>query len=281
MSDIVNKLSNYMFSNKNIIQYINIIPIERINSHKNINDGVKNDKCNPNKVDKNNGRYNTDENIDTKVNIDAKQNMYKPRQIDSLFWCFYILKYGYSEYEKNALHNTFFIEKQEKIRIAEGMQEKGTKEQLKICKIKLITEVINNLVNDKTISVKTFFALCAIEKLNVILIDGRKYSECNYSSKENDLITVIHRNSKSLEHYIELDVSIEALTNYRDNYYELDCSKDNKIKAISAYTIAELIDICKKLEISLDIKDNVHENTGSSKLSKKAAIYERLVQNYI
>ena len=113
MSDIVNKLSNYMFSNKNIIQYINIIPIERINTHKNINDGVKNDKCNLNKCDKNNGRHHsdkTDENIDTNVNIDAKQNMYKPRQADSLFWCFYILKYGYSEYEKNALHNTFFIE---------------------------------------------------------------------------------------------------------------------------------------------------------------------------
>ena len=177
------------------------------------------------------------------------------------------------------MHNTFFIEKQEKIRIAESMQEKETKEQLKVCKIKLITDIINNLVNDKTISVKTFFALCAIEKLNVILVDGRKCSECNYSDSVSNPI-VIHRNSKSLEHYIELDVSIEALTKYRDTYYQLDCSKDNKIKAISAYTIAELIDICNKLEISLDIKDNVHDNTNTSKLSKKSAIYERLVQNY-
>ena len=48
---------------------------------------------------------------------------------------------------------------------------------LKINKIKPLSELEDDLANKSRISIKTFFALCVIEKMNILLVDKRKIYE--------------------------------------------------------------------------------------------------------
>ena len=131
------------------------------------------------------------------------------------------------------------------------------------------------MANDKYISIKTFMALCIIENKQILLVDGRKIYT-NNDKNDNDKVHIVHRNSKTLEHYIELESDVK-ITDYLDSYYVMD-SFTAKLKSISAYTIPELSVIANKLDINLEkIKNDL---TGKSKLTKKD-IYEILVQQFI
>lgn len=197
-------------------------------------------------------------------------NIYKPLKKDSLFWCFYILKYGFSKYEMEVGSQYFTVEKNEKFKYIELLRGKENKDLLKINKIKPLSELEDDLANKDKISVKTFFALCIIEKMNVLLVDKRKiYQSMNNDSPE---INVIHRNSDSFEHHIELNVSNESISNYKDNYYNVS-GFDNVLKSMSSYKVDELLELCKKLNIVCGLE------SAKKKLTKKD-IYELIVKNF-
>jgi hypothetical protein len=199
-----------------------------------------------------------------------KDDIYKPFQTDSLFWCFYILKYGLSKYEMEVGNQHFPIEKTEKFRYIELFRTK--KDILKINKIKPLADLENDLANSPRISIKTFFALCIVEKINILLVDKRKI----YESITNDetKINVIHRNSVSYEHSIEFNIPDDKLTNYRDTYYKVQ-GFDSGLKSMTSYKVDELLELCKKFNIDTT---NTAEST-KKKLAKKD-IYELLVQNF-
>ena len=210
-----------------------------------------------------------------KIIIDKTElTKYTPHQVDSLFWCFYILKYGYFKYEVDTIHNGFYIEKQEKLKYIEIIQK--SKDILKNNKIKPISEITDNLANDKYISIKTFITLCLIENKQILLVDGRKiYRNILDSNNEFIDVQIIHRNSRTLEHYIELNNTIPIST-YLETYYVID-GFNIKLKSISSYTISELLDIVSKLNIDIEaIKNDKNKN----KLTKKD-IYEIVIQNFI
>ena len=207
-------------------------------------------------------------------------NIYKPMKKDSLFWCFFILKYGFSKYEMEIGSQHFLVEKTEKYANIDLLRTKQNKDLLKINKIKPLSDLEDDLANKERISIKTFFALCVIEKMNILLVDNRKI----YQSINNDspIINVIHRNSKTYEHHIELNVSNETISEFREKYYNVS-GFDNALKSMTAYKLDELHDICKQLNIN--ILDNVKEkeketmNAKPKKLTKKD-IYELIVQNF-
>jgi hypothetical protein len=201
-----------------------------------------------------------------------KDNMYKPKQKDSLFWCFYILKHGFFNYEMEINNQYFVIEKNEKFRYINLLR--NNKDLLKIHKIKPFTELEDDLAHKDKISIKTFVALCLLENINFLLVNKCKFYE--FLCTDNNPIHIIHRNNDSYEHSIELDTSEEIIKKYRDNYFKLS-SFDTKLKSISSYKLEELIILCKKLDINLDIHSNSTE--GKKKLSKKD-IYELLVLKY-
>jgi hypothetical protein len=94
-----------------------------------------------------------------------KETIYRPRQKDSLFWCFYILKNGFSNYEMEINNQYFVVEKTEKFKYIDLIRK--NKDILKLHKIKPLTELEDDLANKDKISVKTFFALCILENINV------------------------------------------------------------------------------------------------------------------
>ena len=197
--------------------------------------------------------------------------MYKPLEKDSLFWCFYILKNGYSNYEMEINDKRFFIEKDEKFKYIEILRQ--NKDVLKMHKIKPLTEIEDDLANKQCIGIKTFFALCVFEKINVMLIDNRKIYEIICADTTTNPIRVIHRNSLTLEHHIELNMTDDLLQRYRDNYYNIN-GFDNGLKAMSYYKVDELMELCKKLNIC------VSEDKDNKKKKTKKDIYELLVLNF-
>ena len=195
---------------------------------------------------------------------------YKPKQKDSLFWCFYILKNGYFNYEMEIRNQYFVVEKTEKFKYIEMIRKH--KDLIKLHKIKPFTELEDDLANKPKISIKTFFALCILENINVLLVDKRKIYEITcVDIDDTHPVNVIHRNSLTCEHHIELNVSNDNLKKYRDTYYKMD-NFDATIKGIGSYKLDELIDLCKKLDINI-------ENNTTKKQTKKD-IYELLVLNY-
>ena len=162
----------------------------------------------------------------------------------------------------------FVVEKREKIKYVETIRSK--KEILKLHKIKPISEIEYDLANSEKISIKSFFSLCAIENLNVIIIDKRKKYEL---LSNDDKVFVVHRNVAN-EYSIQFDVTPEQLQNYRDNYYSVEGGFETKLKAMSSYKLDELTELCRKLDITIPTKNN-----EGKKMTKKD-IYELLVMNF-
>ena len=272
--NVVEDLQDYMFTSVNLERFTKNIFMKA-------NDKTANDKTINDKTIKQIGSNKMPfvvKTMDKSQKQNQDNNIYKPLKKDSLFWCFYILKHGFSKYEMEVGSQYFTIEKNEKFRYIELLRSKESKDLLKINKIKPLSELEDDLANKDKISVKTFFALCIVEKMNILLVNGRKI----YQSMNNDspLINVIHRNSESFEHHIELNISNESISNYKDNYYNV-VGFDNILKSMSSYKVDELLDLCKKLNISSPTESVMESNgTKAKKKTSKKDIYELLVKNF-
>jgi hypothetical protein len=233
VKDIINQLNNNVFTKININKFTKHLELK---NKPLIND--RNKKINQQKT--------------TALNKTNK-DFFKPRQKDSLFWCFYILKHGLCKYETDVGNNHFIIEKKEKFKYIELMRSVENKALLKLYKIKSLIELEDDLANKPQISTKTFFALCIIEKINVLLVDKRKAYECMCSDIET--VHIIHKNILPIEYYIELNNTPDNIKYYGENYYKMQ-HFEGKLKSLSAYKLSELLYISKKLEIDIntDIK---------------------------
>jgi len=203
-------------------------------------------------------------------NKKPEETTYNPNQKDSLFWCLFILKHGISKYEMELGNQHFVVEKQEKFKYIESIRK--NKEAIKMHKIKPLSGLEDDLANKERISIKTFFALCVIENINILLIDKRKIYEIIMNDEPK--IHVVHRNSTTYEHHIELDVNKENIEKYRETYYKMS-SFDDSLKSITSYKVEELVELCGKLNIDL-----LQDKKKEAKKRTKKDIYELIVMNF-
>lgn len=268
--NILNELKDYMFDCKNLRQF----------TKHNIDFTSLTDRAthNPNTKIKNYSKQIKPSLISTPTMVKFEP-IYKPKKKDSLFWCFYIIKYGISKYEMEIGNQYFVIEKQEKIKYIELLRENKNKDLLKNHKIKPLTLLEDDLANQDRISIKTFFALCIVENINIILIDKRKLYES--ITTDDPKIQIVHRNSETYEHHIELDVLPETINTYRELYYKMP-SFDISLKAISSYKMDELLELCKKFNINPTTNNESTQNSDNKIIKKvtKKDIYELLVLNF-
>jgi len=252
--NVVDELQDYMFTGDNL---------KRFNKH---NFGLIGGLDTNKQKQKQPRKENT---VEVKINKKDTDNIYKPFQTDSLFWCFYILKYGLSKYEMEVGNQHFPIEKAEKFKYIETLRK--NKDILKINKIRPLSELENDLANNQRISIKTFFALCIMEKINILLVDKRKIYES--ITADESKMNVVHRNSVSFEHSIEFNVPDDKLTLLRETYYKVQ-GFDSGLKSMTSYKSDELLELCNKLDI------DVSNIKGDNKKPTKKDIYELLVQNF-
>ena len=258
---IITELQDYMLTSKNISTFNkNIFTQVRdtnVQNQKHVNKLIIKDK---------------DKEVPCKK---VNNNIYKPHHHDSLFWCFYILKYGFSKYEMEVGNQYFTIEKTEKFKYIETLRK--NKDILKINKIKPFTDLEDDLANKTRISIKTFFALCIIENLNILLVDKRKIYES--INNDNPEIHVIHRNGVTYEHHIELNIAANDLSTIQNTYYKMSGFETN-LKSMTSYKVDELLELCKKLDINVtNTNATTNDTTNKKKLNKKD-IYELLIQNF-
>jgi len=188
--------------------------------------------------------------LQTPAIIDAKpiHTSYTPNKTDSLFWCFYIIKYGFEKY--NMIDNQHFIvERNEKIAAIELLREK--KDLLKNHKIKSINTIESDLTNSSAISISTFFSLAIIYGLNVAYIKKNAYYEF-VSDDGADGVHIIRPTTGSNKYSYELEQSQEQVQHYRENYYKM-LSIDKPIQAMTAYKLDELLELSKKLGIEINL----------------------------
>ena len=213
---------------------------------------------------------------------------------DKLFWCFYILCYGYDAYNLCS-SGKFATEKQIKIETVEKIsKDPHLKEQFKSMKIK-ISDIETDLVNNSIISSIGLIALCITNKIALVYFSGRIYSIIGLTSNnketdeadENTTNTTINHSIATLpyiEHtadnnymvYLQGDTYIDLRT--LDEHYYLVENIQKPLKPASAYTSSELIDMCKKM--NLDVLSKEPTKNGKPKQLTKPELYLN-IQNYI
>lgn len=173
---------------------------------------------------------------------------------DSLFWCFYICKYGTMKYDMIGNHY-YEIEKEEKIKYLEMFRTEQCKHILKMYKIKPLCELEDDLSVKKNIGIKTFMAMCLVENLNALVVSGRKYYEIY--REENKDISIITK-ERDVYRYNFNDDNEKKIIEIRQTLYKVE----QELKAISAYKVEELNDLAKRLGICLEgkmLKKNIYE----------------------
>ena len=195
-----------------------------------------------------------------------KERFFYPSQKDQLYWCFFIIKNGFTAYEYPDV-SSFVNEKTEKIKCVTMLRD--NKQQLKGKKIKNIKEdVENELVNCSTISMKTFIALCVVANINVLYIQKRKCFEMIFD--EDSPIHVVH-DMLNGKYCYEPDASKEQIEHYRKKMFKWE-SIDKPLKAVGSYTSDELVELSKQLGLET-------MKSGENKKKTKNELYEQIVLN--
>jgi len=208
--------------------------------------------------------------IDSQKKI--KNKIFIPREKDTLFWCFYIFKNGESKYESMYNKNDI-VARQIKIECIEKIRK--NKQTVKTYKFDSICNIESNLANDKSLNVKTFLTLCAIENMNILFIKNKTYYELYMNDSKSVYVVYCLNNKENNNYYLRYGfetVSIDNTLDIKSTLYRID-NVDKPIKSFSSYKVSDLIDMCNKLAIEIK-----NEETGKNK--SKNELYESIIQYF-
>jgi hypothetical protein len=205
-------------------------------------------------------------NIETKKEIfnKPKSNIFIPKERDSLFWCFFLIKNGHLKYELIDNKN-IITEKQLKISLVEELRKH--KQIIKQYKLTTLTNIENNLANEEKINVNTFLTLCVIENINVLFVKKNTYYELTVNDSKDIFIVYFLNNGK-----FGYEQNLNKVNDIRTSLYKLD-NIDKPIKSITYYKVNDLIDICNKLSIEI-----INKETNKSKSKKD--LYEDIIKTF-
>lgn len=210
--------------------------------------------------------------VKTNYNVEVKkQNIFVPREQDTLFWCYYIIKNGDIQYETINNRNTL-ITKQMKIELVSKIRE--NKQIVKTYKFDTISNIESNLANDNMITIKSFMSLCAIDNINIVFVCKKTYFEClSNDTQPIYIIREIDRTQLKYNKQYGYEIATEYVLNeIRSNLYKVD-SLDKPIKAASSYKVTELLEIAHKLAIEVVNKETCKNKT-------KNELYEAIIQYF-
>ena len=189
-----------------------------------------------------------------------------PSHKDTLFWCFYIIKYGVQAYFTLG-NRQFIVEKQEKISAIELLREK--KELLKQHKIKPFTSIEEDLSHNPTISVKTFFALLIAHDLGATYLHKDTFVEVNmHTGKDTHIIQYVRPNVYA---YLQEPTHHKRNTRIANKYQWV--SLDKPVLAMTTYKSEELLELFAKLHIESSLP--------SDKKPTKKEIYDAILAYFL
>ena len=227
--------------------------------------------------DSTNKILNVSQNEDQPSTLNVSQNgFFTPKQSDSLFWCFYILCNGYTSYEYET--NYFTAEQQFKIKTIEKVKKGDNKQALKDNKISK-KNFESGLM--EVVTPKTLYALCIFYSINVFYVHNNTYYDIVVDSEKP--INVIRYNSETNNYSVcagagagvgtDNSQTSQQLCDYiekiKESHWKLE-TIEKPLRAITSYSMEELVNICNKLDISITDESN--------KKKKKAELYSSILQ---
>jgi hypothetical protein len=198
-------------------------------------------------------KTNTQENNtnNNKSKNNNNNNKSKNKINDMLFWTIYKIINNMDDEDLYEKSNSFVLEKEFKIKCIEDLRK--IKSKLKIYKLSL-SEIENQLLNEKTINLTAFLGLAVLFNLNIFYIWDNKYYEFNCCGEAKPYLIKNVNNS--------ITVLDEPVLFYKENYYEVENIK-KPIKSITSYTKEELLLIAKKLNLTINnskiIKSDIYQ----------------------
>jgi len=211
-----------------------------------------------------------------------KKELYQPKQQDTLFWCLYILNYGYNDYLQID-HNYGVKELEEKQKISKFMKENVVR--IKNTNYKLTNVAIQEVLSELLTSQKETSLLCLIVmivyyNINILIINEttkcllefwsnkEKIPSINSSSEENDAMTYVLYKTENGKYKLQYEnIGSFQINDLKEKYVVLE-SYNKYIKAISNYKVEELEDMAKKFGVF-----------DETKKYKKAELYELVGNN--
>lgn len=254
INDFIKEFNPYILNNENIETYLKY----------NKNRGNDNSNSNYENSDvKYNG--NSNKNITSKEN---RNSLFIPKEYDTLFWCYYIIKNG--DYSYETLNNkNVLTTKQLKIEYVSKIRE--NKPIIKTYKFDTISNLESNLANDDVINMKTILTLCAIDNINIVFITKHTYFELLMNDGE-DIYVIRELNSKYKKKYGFEILNSKSMEEIRNTLYKME-TIDKPIKGLSAYKVQELKDIATKLAIETT-------NLDTGKCKTKNELYEAIIKYF-
>ena len=197
-------------------------------------------------------------------------NIIHPKCTDTLFWCLYIAKYGYGDYLNigQKYKNKEIEIKQQMIEIIKKTPVKLKSGPRKITNV-AVQEIMAELMIDKKTTMKTFYAMCLLNQLNMCIIDTASKTYLTFITNDQDCIdgqdckddqanqanqSMHYIIYKSVSGFFSIDIeekTTEQLTEITSSMVELE-NGDRPIKSISSYKVIDLEIMAQKLGISMD-----------------------------
>lgn len=175
-------------------------------------------------------------------------NIILPKQTDTLFWCMYIAKYGYDEYQLIHTHyGNRALEEKKKVVDYFVLKNRGKiRSANKKITIAKFHEMTSELLVDKKISLQVLILFVLFYDIDALVVYKKTYMEfSSLDSSEDKSVVIIHRNSDG-EYQVDLDTTDEKIADIVDNYLKME-SEQKALKGISSYKMDELKEIYKKI----------------------------------
>jgi hypothetical protein len=235
-SNIIDIMRPFMFTEENLVKYFTNFSSNPINKEKSL---------------KNTDLY--------KKSVKSTTNsLYVPNETDKLFWCFYIIQYGFTKYEQ--VFNKFVEEKKIKIELIDIIRK--NKDILKKNKWKR-NIIENELVNESKISIETFMCLLTIFSYSFAIKKNLLFFEKIIHDDPNKInLIIINQNEIGL--YIA-DNKNQLVMDFQKKLWSIENYK-KPLKSINNYKIKDLKDIALKLGLTFEKK-------------KKKEIYALILEN--
>lgn len=203
-----------------------------------------------------------------KRGLTPESTTYLPRQNDTLFWSFFIVLYGFEQYE---LYKFTPFQKEKEFKIASVELIRKNADKLKALKLKLST-IENELVNESKITLVALRALSLVYGVSIFYVSDPTYCEFDYveGGEDSPRGVIVHDKATSKTSVKYKDSSTAEYANGIRATHLCVSNPEKPMNAIGGYSLSDLQEICKKLSIPTLRSDGKKET--------KKTLYEAIVK---
>jgi hypothetical protein len=189
----------------------------------------------------------------TQMQPKPAENAFRPAlNQDPLFWCLYIMKNGVFKYEQ--LPNRFTAEHDGK-RDEIIMLRDRSKQLKQSTGIKFTASTIEGDIMSPLLTLHAFQVLVHLNSLNAVFVNphNRVYAEFISDAVSDKPVYFITRNDKNTRCVSMTQATEAQLTAIRATHHRIENLK-KPLKSVSAYSVAELTEMCHTLKIQMNHK---------------------------